>query len=287
MGWFWGGIFPPLFLVETPIQSIRSNFILWDNHQSESNQQSRLVDQKKDWSPGFVKTVPLRTAFPDNSFWNVFPQWWVQQTSVTDRETWVGGSQRPEDLNKKTWSCPSIQKSVISCCKLVKTNFKLTDWIQTLHETKEHLIKHRFPVGLVRVTSFDIDHFTGLAVKNEAVCDIHWYTAWGTKVPIGSIFDVAISSDTGCDTETSSKKWRPMSVWCFHQLVSADYLGIFFLKILHDLFFLQAGILTESSQVLCNEPLSKILEARKKRRSWRWQTWFLQFSHFEGSTIGC
>ena len=65
----------------------------------------------------------IETAFPDNSFWNVFPQWWLQQTSVTDRDTW-------------------------------------------------------------------------------AVADIHWYTAWGTK----------------------------------------------------------AGILQESSAVLCNQPLSNILE---------------------------
>lgn len=49
------------------------------------------------------KNQLLRTAFPDNSFWNVFPQWWLQQTSVTDRDTWVGGSQRPDSETSKKW----------------------------------------------------------------------------------------------------------------------------------------------------------------------------------------
>lgn len=31
----------------------------------------------------------IETAFPDNSFWKVFPSWWIQQTSVTDRNNWA------------------------------------------------------------------------------------------------------------------------------------------------------------------------------------------------------
>ena len=106
----------------------------------------------------------------------LFPPWWINQTSVTDRTEWVGSTKKVHHVR----SDPTVLHEKLISLHFASHHFSYMTWT---HRAR---------------------HFA------EAVADIHWYTAWGTKAgvlgessavtcdqPVDKILEVPVFSD-GC-----------------------------------------------------------------------------------------